>query len=96
MPASKHSARQAISRTTVSDSLPTRINASMTTRILIFGNSGSGISTMARQLCRELGIPHLDLDSLAWESAGVRKTLATSIAEMEEFVHDKDDWIIEG
>lgn len=51
---------------------------------------------MARQLCRELGIPHLDLDSLAWESAGVRKTLATSIAEMEEFVRDKDDWIIEG
>lgn len=31
----------------------------------IFGNSGSGKSTLGRQL-RDQGLPHLDLDSLAW------------------------------
>lgn len=34
--------------------------------ILIVGNSGSGKSTLATRLERELGIAHLDLDTLAW------------------------------
>jgi len=32
-------------------------------RIVVIGNSGSGKSTLAKRL----GVPHLDLDTLAWQ-----------------------------
>jgi len=35
-------------------------------RILIFGNSGSGKSALARRLSFKHGIPILDLDGLVW------------------------------
>jgi adenylate kinase family enzyme len=66
------------------------------TRILIFGNSGSGKTTMARALARERGLPHLDLDSLAWAEAAVRRPLAESVALIEGFVARHPEWVIEG
>lgn len=65
-------------------------------RILIFGNSGSGKTTMARALAREHGVAHLDLDSLAWESPGVRLPIDESAARIAEFVDGNHDWVIEG
>jgi adenylate kinase family enzyme len=65
-------------------------------RILIFGNSGSGKSTMARRLSADLCIPHLDLDQLAWSSPGVRKPLADSARVLEEFVTQQAEWVAEG
>ena len=37
------------------------------TRIVIFGNSGSGIPTLAAKLSLESALAHLDLDTLVWE-----------------------------
>jgi adenylate kinase family enzyme len=65
-------------------------------RILIFGNSGSGKSTMARSLSNELGIAHLDLDQLAWSSPGVRRPLADSALVIEDFLTREAEWIAEG
>ena len=65
-------------------------------RILIFGNSGSGKSTMARRLSADLNVPHLDLDQLAWSSPGVRKPLAESVRVLEEFRTQQPEWIAEG
>jgi adenylate kinase family enzyme len=65
-------------------------------RILIFGNSGSGKSTMARRLSAKLAIPHLDLDQLAWSSPGVRKPLVDSSRALEEFRARNEAWIAEG
>jgi adenylate kinase family enzyme len=65
-------------------------------RILIFGNSGSGKSTMAHTLVKEYGLAHLDLDSLAWDSPGVRRPLAESLATVEAFLARNGDWVIEG
>jgi adenylate kinase family enzyme len=65
-------------------------------RILIFGNSGSGKSTMARRLSATLGIPHLDLDQLAWSSAGVRRPHADSAGLLDEFLAEHEGWIAEG
>lgn len=34
----------------------------MGARIIVYGGSGAGKTTMARALSAELGVPHLDLD----------------------------------
>lgn len=36
-------------------------------RYMLIGNSGSGKTTLATRLAREASLPHLDLDTLAWE-----------------------------
>ncbi len=55
-------------------------------RIVIMGNSGPGKTTMAARLAAELGIPHLDLDSLAWQDVAVRRPIAESVAMVRAFV----------
>ncbi|MEX2570878.1 MAG: shikimate kinase [Gemmatimonadota bacterium] len=65
-------------------------------RILIFGNSGSGKSTMAAALARVEGLAHLDLDQLAWDSPGVRKPLAESSAIIQAFITEQPEWVVEG
>jgi adenylate kinase family enzyme len=67
-------------------------------RILIFGNSGAGKSTLAKSLARALELAHLDLDALAWEQADapIRRALARSRTEIENFTAANDGWVIEG
>jgi adenylate kinase family enzyme len=65
-------------------------------RIVLFGNSGSGKTTMARGLTREFGLAHLDLDSLAWESPGVRRSSDESARLIHDFMDAHDEWVIEG
>jgi adenylate kinase family enzyme len=67
-------------------------------RILIYGNSGSGKTTMARATAEALGVPHLDLDGIAWASASppVRRELAATVALLEEYVGANPAWVIEG
>jgi adenylate kinase family enzyme len=65
-------------------------------RILIYGNSGSGKTTMARQAAAEHGLPHLDLDLVAWDTPGVRRTPADSVAALEAFFAANDGWVVEG
>lgn len=67
-------------------------------RILVFGNSGSGKSTFARQLSRQHDLPHLDLDSIVWvpgEIAVQRQPDAIS-ASLEAFLAENRNWVIEG
>lgn len=65
-------------------------------RIVIFGNSGSGKSTMARAIAEEQGIEHMDLDGVAWETPGVRMPLVRSAESIAAFTHANDRWVIEG
>jgi adenylate kinase family enzyme len=65
-------------------------------RIVLFGNSGSGKTTMARSLVAEHGIAHLDLDAIAWDAPGVRRPLAESAAEIEAYMARNAGWVIEG
>jgi adenylate kinase family enzyme len=65
-------------------------------RIVIFGNSGSGKTTMARRLAAELSLPHLDLDTLAWGATAERRPLRDSVAEIHAFVDREAGWVVEG
>ena len=43
-----------------------------------------------------LNLAHLDLDAIAWKSAGVRLELSESILQMKTFTAAQDRWVIEG
>lgn len=51
---------------------------------------------MATALARDRRLAHLDLDSLAWSSPGVRRSVHESAREILEFVTQKPAWVIEG
>ena len=64
-------------------------------RIAIVGNSGSGKSTLAKRL----ELPHLDLDTLAWQpdvAPPTRRLLADSAAAIHAFTDRHDAWVVEG
>lgn len=65
-------------------------------RVLIFGNAGSGKSTMARALSRAQGLAHLSLDDIAWNPNVVRKPLTESVALLDAFVGQHASWVMEG
>ena len=67
-------------------------------RIVIFGNSGSGNSTLAAALAREGGVEHLDLDTLAWNkmSPTQRTSLTECRNDLARFIQANDEWVIEG
>jgi adenylate kinase family enzyme len=68
----------------------------MPDRILIYGNAGSGKTTLARTLAGSLGVAHLDLDSIAWREPLVRHPLAVTLDLLAAFVRAHEGWVIEG
>ena len=66
--------------------------------ILIFGNSSSGKSTLAKELSNANGYAHLDLDTLAWKQSTPpeRKPLDESGLEIAKFIESNPSWVIEG
>lgn len=65
-------------------------------RIVLFGNSGSGKTTMARRLAQEFSLRHLALDVLAWASPGVRRRIDESAPLIRDFIDANPEWVIEG
>lgn len=67
-------------------------------KVLIFGNSGSGKSALAKRLCAADGLSHLDLDTLAWQPTvpPERKPLTESESEISSFIDSNKSWVIEG
>jgi hypothetical protein len=61
-------------------------------RVVIYGNAGSGKTTMARSL----GLPRLSLDKIAWAAPGIRAPLADGLAALHQFIATHDEWVIEG
>jgi len=51
---------------------------------------------MARSLAQEHGLANLDLDSLAWDSPGVRRTPEASALAIREFLNLHAFWVVEG
>ena len=67
-------------------------------RIVIFGNSGSGKSSLAKALSTLQRAAHLDLDVIAWEPGrpGVRAAFEESERALLRFIEGADGWVIEG
>ncbi|MBA6390685.1 shikimate kinase [Colwellia sp. BRX10-3] len=71
-------------------------------RIVIFGNSASGKSTLAKTLAEQHRLAHLDLDTLAWlpitENSPMpqRQSVGVSVSEIDSFIKQNNEWVIEG
>ncbi len=67
-------------------------------RIAIFGNSGSGKSTMARALAERHGIPMLELDMVVWEPGqiAVQRPHHDIVTAVESFLAAHEQWVVEG
>lgn len=67
-------------------------------KVLIFGNSASGKSTLAKQLAKSEQLAHLDLDMHAWQPTNppTRKPLTESAQAIEQFMQQHKSWVIEG
>lgn len=67
-------------------------------KILIFGNSGAGKTTLAKKLSDTFSLSHLDLDILAWLNTQppTRKPLNESIGTIDDFLLNNPSWVIEG
>ena len=66
--------------------------------ILIFGNAGSGKTTLARRLGAERGLTVLDLDNVVWSPTedGVFRPDSEIAADLAAFVCAHPAWVIEG
>lgn len=67
-------------------------------KLLIFGNSASGKSTLAKRLAKTEKLAHLDLDLLAWlpTTPPTRTPLLESKLAIELFIQQHESWVIEG
>ncbi len=67
-------------------------------RVIVIGNSGSGKSTLAGRLASENGLPHLDLDEVAWQKhhPTTRLSVEASAELIDAFTGCHQDWVIEG
>lgn len=67
-------------------------------KIIIIGNSSSGKSSLALKLVQEFNLAHLDLDTIAWEAkkTPIRRRLSASLQEIINFIHNYQNWVIEG
>ena len=69
-------------------------------RIAVVGSTGAGKTTMARALCRRLGVPHVELDALHWEPHWTEAQddvfRARLAAALDEADASADGWTTDG
>ncbi len=64
-------------------------------RIVILGNTAGGKSTLARQLSKKRGWPHIEIDRLYWQADWSVTPRDIYERQHAEKIKD-DDWIIDG
>jgi len=68
------------------------------TKIVVFGNSGAGKSTFAKNLVKTKLLAHFDLDTIAWLPGipPIRRPVEQSNNAINEFITNNTSWVIEG
>ena len=64
-------------------------------KVAVIGGTGSGKSTVSRQLAERLGVPHIELDALFWKPGWVMP----SAEEFRPLVADaleSEGWVVDG
>ncbi len=64
-------------------------------RVVVVGTSGSGKTTVARELSQRLGVPHLELDALHW-APGWTETPTDVLRMRVARALDAPGWVVDG
>jgi adenylate kinase family enzyme len=64
-------------------------------KIAVIGTSGSGKTTVARELARRLGVPHVELDAL-YHGPGWTETPVEEFRRRVVAATDADGWVVDG
>ena len=64
-------------------------------RVLVTGNAGSGKTTFARIVTKELNIPSYGLDSVVWKSGWIKTPDEEKREKIQKLI-DLETWIIDG
>ncbi|MDP7591789.1 MAG: shikimate kinase [Litorilituus sp.] len=67
-------------------------------KVVLFGNSASGKSTLAKQMELINNLAHLDLDTVAWRPTmpPERLSISESKKAINDFITTNNTWVIEG
>ena len=64
-------------------------------RIAVVGTTGSGKTTLAREVARRLGYPHIELDALHWEPNWTEAPLDVFRARVDAALRG-ETWVVDG
>ncbi len=64
-------------------------------RVHVIGTSGSGKTTVAGDIADKLGIRHIELDAIHWQSEWIELPDEEFIERVSEAIHE-DAWVIDG
>ena len=65
-------------------------------KIMVFGFSGSGKSTISKRISEEYSLPILYIDQTLYYENWVKKSKETTYKEIKEFIEKEQNWIIDG
>ncbi len=67
-------------------------------RVRVVGNSGSGKTTYAAALAARLGVPHLELDEVFWDTGWQMRDLHAAHERLDAFLAGpgRDGWVADG
>jgi adenylate kinase family enzyme len=66
------------------------------TRFVVLGTSGSGKTTFARQLAFKLAVPHVELDSLHWDSNWMEAPDDIFRQRIANALSTESGWVVDG
>ena len=64
-------------------------------KVAVMGGTGSGKSTVSRELAEHLGVPHIELDALFWRPDWVMPS-AEEFRPIVAAALDADGWVVDG
>jgi adenylate kinase family enzyme len=65
-------------------------------RIIVTGSTGAGKSTLAREIARRLGVPHVELDALYWDPGWTSAPPDVFRARVDAALPADGHWVVDG